>query len=337
LGNISRNVLSNSSSVSSSSVESSSSSSSNSHSRIKRSPQGWNLLLDHYGLLETPFEITPDTGFIYKGSAHQEALSLLRLALRAGEGFIKITGEVGTGKTLMCRTLLALLAEQADRVTSAYLPNPKLTPCEMLRALARELRLRCDRRLPEADLHGILQAGLLNLAAQNRAVVLCIDEAQAMPADTLEALRLLSNLETEKRKLLQIVLFAQPELDLLLAQPCHRSLASRIGFSARLQPLAAAELGLYLKHRLAVAGWRGPDVFTPAAQWALWWASGGRPRHVNVLAHKCLLLAYGGGGHQVHLRHVWLAWRDSRLVAHPSMAQRLCSWRAPVQPSGAWS
>ena len=281
-------------------------------------PKG--LYLDHFGLHETPFEITPDTSFIYRGSAHQEALSMLRLALRSGEGFVKITGEVGTGKTLMCRTLLALLTEQPDQITTAYLPKPKLSPCELLRALARELRLRCDRRLHEADLHDILQTGLLALAAQNRTVVLCIDEAQAMPSDTLEALRLLSNLETEKRKLLQIVLFGQPELDLLLAQACHRSLASRIGFSARLQPLSGPEVSCYLRHRLAVAGWRGPDVFTPAARWALWWASGGRPRNANILAHKGLLLAFGGGGHQVGLRHIWLAWRDGRLRVHPSMA-----------------
>lgn len=290
---------------------------------VARRPAHRGLYLDHFGLQETPFEITPDTSFIYRGNAYQEALSMLRMALRSGEGFVKITGEVGTGKTLMCRTLLALLAEQTDRVSTAYLPNPKLTPCEMLRALARELKLRCDRRLHEADLHGILQAGLLDLAAQDRTVVLCIDEAQAMPADTLEALRLLSNLETEKRKLLQIVLFGQPELDLLLAQPGHRSLASRIGFSACLEPLTAAEVDLYLRHRLTVAGWRGPAVFTRAARWALWWASGGRPRNANILAHKCLLLAFGGGGHQVRLRHAWLAWRDSGLIAHPTMVQRL--------------
>jgi MSHA biogenesis protein MshM len=299
-----------------------------------RAAIGWNLYLDHFGLREPPFEITPDTSFIYKGSAHQEALSMLRMALRGGEGFVKVTGEVGTGKTLMCRTLLAQLAEQPEQVLTAYLPNPKLTPCEMLRALARELRLRCDRRLHEADLHGVLETGLLSLAAKGQSVVLCIDEAQAMPAETLETLRLLSNLETEKRKLLQIVLFAQPELDLLLAQPCHRSLASRIGFSARLKPLAATEVSHYLRHRLAVAGWRGTDVFTPASRWALWWAGGGRPRNTNVLAHKCLLLAYGGGGHRVHLRHAWLAWRDSQLVAHPSMAQSLRRSRPSAQGAG---
>ncbi len=280
------------------------------------------MYLDHFGLREAPFGITPDTGFIYRASAHSEALATLVVALRSGEGFVKVTGEVGTGKTLLCRALLATLATQGDAAVTAYLPQPRLTPRELLRALARELKLRSDRRLPEADLHGILQAGLLALAAQGRAVVLCIDEAQAMPAETMETLRLLSNLETEKRKLLQIALFGQPELDLQLAAPSGRALASRIAFSARLAPMPAGELGRYLNHRLSVAGWRGPDVFTAPALWALWWASGGRPRNANILAHKCLLLAYGGGGHRVRLRHAWVALRDGRLAAHPSLALR---------------
>ncbi|MDP1901098.1 MAG: AAA family ATPase [Rubrivivax sp.] len=276
------------------------------------------MYLDHFGLWEMPFGLTPDTGFTYRASAHSEALATLRVALRGGEGFNKITGEVGTGKTLLCRTLLATLAAEAE-VVSAYLPNPKLTPRELLRALARELRLRNDRRLAETDLHGILEAGLLALAAQGRTVVLCIDEAQAMPPETLEALRLLSNLETEKRKLLQIVLFGQPELDAQLATPLGRALASRIGFAAQLAPLRRRELGHYLSHRMSVAGWRGPDAFTAPARWALWWASGGLPRKANILAHKCLLLAYGGGGHRVRLHHAWVALRDSEFEVHPSM------------------
>ena len=271
------------------------------------------MYLDHFGLRELPFGITPDTDFTYPGQTHREALAMLLVALRHGEGFVKVTGEVGTGKTLLCRTLLAALALQPDTHT-AYLPNPKLTPRELLRALARELKLRSDRRLAEADLHGILQAGLLALAAAGKTVVLCLDEAQAMPQDTLEALRLLSNLESEKRKLLQIVLLGQPELDLQLATEAGRALASRIGFAARLAPLQPAEVAHYLSHRLAVAGWRGPDVFSRPALALLGWASSGRPRNLNILAHKCLMLAYAGGGHRVRLHHAWVAWRDQAVA-----------------------
>jgi MSHA biogenesis protein MshM len=294
------------------------------------------MYLDHFGLREMPFGITPDTGFTYRAQAHSEALATLRVALHGGEGFIKVTGEVGTGKTLLCRTLLAVLAGETD-VQSAYLPQPRLTPRELLRALARELKLRNDRRLAECDLHGILQAGLLALAAQGRRVVLCIDEAQAMPSETLEALRLLSNLETEKRKLLQIVLFGQPELDVQLATPLGRALASRIGFAAHLAPMPLREMNHYLNHRMAVAGWRGPGAFTAPARWALWWASGGRPRNANILAHKCLLLAYGGGGHRVRLHHAWVALRDSRMEVHPSMLLRHRQRHTPLALAGASS
>jgi MSHA biogenesis protein MshM len=291
------------------------------------------MVLEHFGLREAPFGLTPDTGFTYRADTHIEALATLSVALRAGEGFIKITGEVGTGKTLLCRTLLAALAAEPGFV-SAYLPHPRLTPRELLRALARELSLRNDRRLAETDLHGILEAGLLALATQGRTVVLCIDEAQSMPPETMEALRLLSNLETEKRKLLQIVLFGQPELDLHLATPLGRALASRIGFAARLGTLGRRELGEYLNHRMRMAGWRGPEAFSAPARWALWWASGGLPRKANILAHKCLLLAYGGGGHRVRLHHAWVALRDSEFAVHPSMDWRV---RRRTEASGAAS
>jgi MSHA biogenesis protein MshM len=275
------------------------------------------MYLDHFGLHESPFSITPDTAFTFAAPSHQDALTTLLVALRGGEGFVKVTGEVGTGKTLLCRTLLAALAQE-DGVVTAYLPQPQLAPREMLRALAAELRLDPRRRSAAPELHAAIEQGLIAAAEQGQRVVVCIDEAQAMPAETLEALRLLSNLETAKRKLLQIVLFGQPELDTLLASAACRSLASRIGFAAELAPLTRADFARYLQHRLLVAGWRGPAVFGVVARALLYRASHGVPRRANMLAHKALLLAYGDGVHRVSARHAWAAVRDGRRHA-PSL------------------
>lgn len=275
------------------------------------------MYLEHFGLTEMPFGITPDTAFTFVGTAHREALDTLLLALESGEGFVKVTGEVGTGKTLLARTLLDRLRWSA---ATAYVPNPRLNARELLRTLARELELRSVRRASERDLYRILEAALLDHAAADRRVVLVIDEAQALPPETLEALRLLSNLETGKRKLLQVALFGQPELDAVLHHPGCRSMASRIAFTARLQPLARDGFARYLQHRMRVAGWRGPPAFTGTAAWLLHWASGGVPRRANILAHKGLMLAYGEGRYRVGLRHAWASLRDSRHLLRPAAA-----------------
>jgi MSHA biogenesis protein MshM len=265
------------------------------------------VYLAHFGLAEAPFAITPDTDFVYGGLQHQAAMNVLLLALAGGEGFVKLTGEVGTGKTLIGRRLLALLP--ADVVT-AYVLNPRLTPSGLLHSIADELGLQRHHGADEKDLYRLIETELLGLAAEERRVVLCVDEAQALPTETLEALRLLSNLESGKRKLLQTVLIGQPELDRRLAEPALRSLASRVAFSARLQGLQRQEFGAYLQHRLAVAGWRGTPGFSAAARLLLWQASGGVPRRANILAHKALLLAYGQGVHRVGLRLAWAAVTD---------------------------
>jgi MSHA biogenesis protein MshM len=269
------------------------------------------MYLEHFGLSEWPFGLTPDIDFTYRAPAHEDALNTMLMALATGEGFLKVTGEVGTGKTLLCRTLLDRLA--GEEVVTAYIPHPRLTPCEMLRALAGELKLRPPQGKAEPDLYASLQRRLLKLAEQGRRVVVCIDEAQALPLDTLEALRLLSNIETGKRKLLQIVLFGQTELDSLLASSECRSLVSRMAFTAHLLPLGRQDFRHYLRHRLTVAGWRGHEVFTPAARWLLWWASRGVPRTANILAHKCLMLAYSEGRFEATLGHALAARRDTVL------------------------
>ncbi|MBI2306800.1 MAG: AAA family ATPase [Rhodocyclales bacterium] len=272
------------------------------------------MYLQHFGLTEFPFGITPDTSFAFSAHSHQEALNTLLVALQCGEGFVKVTGEVGTGKTLLCRRLLQSLGE---KTVTAYLPNPNLEPQTLLLALAEELRLDEVVGLDQFHLLKKINLGLLDYARDNRRVVLCIDEAQAMPLPTLEALRLVSNLETEKRKLLQIVLFGQPELDEKLGDSSVRQLLQRISFHHRLLGLGRDEIALYLQHRLRVAGYRGEPMFTNGAVRALRRASHGTPRLVNILAHKSLLSAFGEGRQVVKHRHVRGAAKDTEGARSP--------------------
>jgi MSHA biogenesis protein MshM len=266
------------------------------------------MYTDHFGLRELPFGITPDTGYFFSSPRSQEALNTLLVAVRNGEGFIKITGEVGTGKTLLCRKFMAMLG---DDFVTAYIPNPYLEPRTLMLALADELELTLEK---DADQHQILKSlthRLLDLARQGKRVVLCLDEAQAIPVESLEALRLLTNLETAKRKLLQIVLFGQPELDHNLAIDSIRQLAQRITFHYHLGPLSKDDLDYYISHRLRVAGFGGARLFSRGAVGKLYDASGGVPRLVNILAHKALMLCYGEGRQQVGKNHVNDAARDT--------------------------
>jgi MSHA biogenesis protein MshM len=262
----------------------------------------------HFGLTEAPFGITPDTSYFFTSAHSQQALNTLLVAVRSGEGFIKITGEVGTGKTLLCRKFMATLGE--DFVT-AYIPNPYLEPRTLMLALADELELTLPRDVDQHQLLKSITFRLMELAAQGKQVILLLDEAQAIPLESLEALRLLTNLETEKRKLLQIVLFGQPELNKHLEMESIRQLAQRITFHYHMGALSRDDLEYYLAHRLRVAGFTGARLFSRSAVSRLYAASGGIPRLVNILAHKALLLAYGEGRHQVERRHVGLAVKDT--------------------------
>jgi len=221
------------------------------------------LYLKHFGLVEMPFRITPDTAFTCSLQYHQEALNTLLMALNAGEGFVKISGEVGTGKTLLCRRLLQTLD---DSWVSAYLPNPNFEPQTLFLALADELGIKDAGAIDQFHLVRQINLALLDLARAKKRVVFCIDEAQAMPLETLEALRLISNLETEKRKLLHIVLFGQPELDDRLKRPEARQLLQRIAFHYRLGGINRNEIARYVEHRLRIAGYRGDGLFKHLAQ-----------------------------------------------------------------------
>jgi MSHA biogenesis protein MshM len=248
-----------------------------------------------------PFRITPDTGFAFAGRQHQNAFNTLMVSVRNLEGFIKITGEVGTGKTLLCRRFLTLRDENC---ATAYIPNPQLEPRALLLAIADELGFPLARDVDPHLMHKELTTALLALAGAGKNVVVCIDEAQAMPLETLETLRLLTNLETEKRKLIQVVLFGQPELDAHLADPRVRQLRQRITFQFRLGNLARDELGDYLAHRLRVAGRSGASAFADGAVRAIYRHTQGLPRLVNIVAHKAMMLAYGQGRDTVVARHV---------------------------------
>ncbi len=290
------------------------------------------MYLTHFGLSELPFGITPDTSFFFSLNDHQQALNTLLVAVRNGEGFIKITGEVGTGKTLLCRQFLRSINNHFDdspgstttkqRFITAYIPNPYLEPRTLLLALADELGIVLEKDADQYQLLQSLTLALLNFAEQGRQVVLCLDEAQAMPMETLEAVRLLSNLETEKNKLLQIVLFGQPELNLRLQQDSIRQLNQRITFHYHLSPLSRRDLDNYIMHRIIVAQGNNLKIsssnplFHKSATRLLYAASGGIPRLINILAHKALMLTYGEGRQQVKARHVRAAAKDTAAARH---------------------
>jgi len=266
------------------------------------------IYLQHFGLREPPFGITPDTSFFYAYTSAQEALNTVLVAVANGEGFIKIIGEVGTGKTLLCRKLLGTLD---DNWVSAYIPNPDLEPRTLLFALADELGVKIEQGLDQHHLLKALNLALLKFARHKKRVLVCLDEAQAMPIESLETLRLLTNLETEKRKLLQVILFGQPELDIKLAQNSIRQLRQRITFQHNLGMLTPIETEHYLGHRMAIAGYSGDAVFSNWAVRSLHRASRGVPRLINILANKSLMLAYGAGVRRVSWEHVRAAVRDT--------------------------
>ena len=263
---------------------------------------------EYFSLTEAPFSITPDTSYFYAHGHYAEALNTLLVALRADEGFIKVTGEVGTGKTLLCRKLLNTVE---DRFVTAYIPNPMLTPYGLQSAVADELGLDMSRHYGHHQLLKMINHRLLELSADGKNVVLCIDEAQAMPVETMEALRLLTNLETEKKKLLQVILFGQPELDDNLDEKNVRQLKQRITFSYQLKPIDKNGMELYLLHRLHVAGFKGNNLFEKKAMARLFKASRGIPRLINILAHKAMMSAYGQGSKIVYSDNVRAAIKDT--------------------------
>lgn len=294
------------------------------------------MYLEHYGLSEYPFSITPDTSYYFGFSSHQEALNVLLVALETGEGFLKVTGEVGLGKTLLCRLLLNSLD---DQFVTAYLPNPHLSPWSMRLSVAEELGLTIRGRPSQEQLLKGINERLIQLAGEGKRVVLCLDEAQQLPLETLEAIRLLTNLETEKRKLIQVVMFGQPELDQRLGRGSVRQLRQRITFSYDLQPMDRDAVSDYIDHRLRIAGYRGAPLFSRGAIERIYRASRGTPRLVNILCHKALLAGYGPGARRITARHASQAIADTEGASKGTLAARAGAWLAAASVlvfAGAW-
>jgi general secretion pathway protein A len=242
---------------------------------------------NHFRLKERPFSLTPDPEFLFLSESHQRALDHLLFGLESGEGFIVVTGDIGVGKTTVCRTLLRRIP---DRFTTALVVNTLLTEKELLRTVLADF----DVPVPDGtrkDLLDALNRFLLAEADRNRSPVLIIDEAQNLAPPLLEQVRLLSNLETEKRKLLQIVLFGQKELEGKLLLPQLRQFNQRVTVRARILPLDRRETARYIHHRLSVAGASGGALLSAAAERLLYRRSGGVPRRVNQLCDRAFLAA----------------------------------------------
>ncbi|MEX0959686.1 MAG: AAA family ATPase [Burkholderiales bacterium] len=261
-----------------------------------------------FGLSHPPFRITPDTEVFFEGGNRGAILEALIYAISHGEGIIKVTGEVGSGKTMLCRMLQARLQ---DNVETIYLANPNVSPEEILHAIAFELQLLIAKDASRLEVMHKLNDYLLERHAQGKQVVMFVEESQGMPLPTLEEIRMLSNLETKEHKLLQIVLFGQPELDDNLRQPQIRQLRERITHSFPLTPLTGEDVRAYVNFRLQAAGYRGPDLFGKRVVDQIARASEGLTRRINIIADKTLLAAFADGTHNVSARHVKSAIADS--------------------------
>jgi len=270
------------------------------------------MYYDYFGLNQAPFKITPDTSLFFPGGNRGAVLNALIYAITSGEGIVKVVGEVGSGKTMLCRMLEVELPENVEKV---YLANPSLSPDNILHAIAFELKLPVEASDNRIKVMNELQKYLLQRHSENHQVVMFVEEAQSMPIETLEEIRLLSNLETTQNKLLQIVLFGQPELDQMISRRDIRQLKERITYSFYLSPFKTAEIRDYLNSRLRACGYRSSEIFTTSAIREIARFSNGLLRRINILADKAMLAAYAANTHKVSAGHARMAARDSEFVA----------------------
>lgn len=277
------------------------------------------MYLEHFGLTEAPFKITPHTEFFFSGASRGETLEALLYSITSGEGIVKVTGEVGSGKTMLCRVLMERLPTTVETI---YLAVPSLSRDEMLATIAGDLDLE-TQGISTTKLIRSLQERLIEIHAEGRQVVALIDEAHAMPLETLEEIRLLSNLETSHSKLMQIVLFGQPELDQHLSLQNMRQLRERITHSFNLLPLPAHDIKDYVNFRLRAAGYKGPELFGPESLKLIAEASEGLTRRINIFCDKTLLAAFAAGTHTITPDLVRSAIADTQIVVqHNTTSKR---------------
>src|SRR5690349_2528308 len=299
---------------------------------------------EYYGFTEKPFSLTPDPKYLFKSASHASAYELLQYAIRRREGFVVITGDIGTGKTTLCRALL----EQIDRKTfTALVLNPFLSEDDLLRLILQEFgvvsreELKRGRlaRVTKLELIETLNEFLLSLQAIGAQALLIIDEAQNLPLQVLEQIRILSNLETEKEKLLQIVLVGQSNLKDLLRRPELRQLDQRVSIRYDLKPLSAEETSAYIQHRLSVAGGGAAVTFAPKALTRVFQYTAGIPRLINLLCDRALLSAYSAHTNRVTADHVVgaaesLELERPRRTAGGWLRQRFAAFAAGVMVAG---
>lgn len=271
------------------------------------------MYLEYFGFKEPPFKITPQSAYFFEGASRGATLDALMYAISHGEGMVKVVGEVGAGKTMLCRMLIDRFSSD---VKSVYIANPRLDRDALLCTIADELGLVLEGR-SQASLIRRLQYVLIEAFGEGQKVVVLIDEAHAMPIDSLEEIRLLSNLDSGQHKLLQLVLFGQPELDQLLAPNNMRQFRERITYSFTLLPFGPADVGAYIRFRCQAAGYHGPDLFSNAAIKSITRASEGLSRRINILADKALLSAFVDHVGLVSQKHARAAIKDSELKEFP--------------------